>query len=103
MRTLYTLIAEVRSENGTLVPGVTVEWILNRRPDAVGDIVYLGGVDPLKMDNTWGTVKTDKNGQAQLTITSAREGDTYIMVYVSGISNKDNSTAYTVKSWVVAY
>ena len=100
INTMNTLAATVTSENGTLMPGVSVEWILNRVPDAVGDIVSLGGASPQKMNNTWGIVKTDSNGQARLTITSVHEGDTYIMVYVPSISNLDNQKIYVINHWV---
>jgi hypothetical protein len=99
-QTMHTLVATILSENGTPVPGVTVQWTLNRAPDSVGDIVSLGGVDP-QMDNTWGSVKTDSKGQARLAITSVHEGDTYIMVYVAGISSYDNRRIYTVQHWIL--
>jgi hypothetical protein len=97
-QTLHTLIATVLSENGTPVPGVIVQWTLNRTPNSVGDIVSLGGVDP-QMGNTWGTVKSDSKGQARLAITSVSEGDTYIMVYVPGINVYDNRRIYTIQRW----
>jgi len=78
-----------------------MEWMLNRVPDSVGDIVYLAGVDSLKIDNTWGIVKTDSKGQAKLIITSGYEGDTYIMVYVAAISNYDNRRVYTIHHWEI--
>ena len=65
--------------------GTSVEWILNRAPGAVGDIVSLDGSGPQKIDNTYGIVKTNNKGEARLTITSAREGDTDITAYVPGI------------------
>jgi len=98
--TLHTITALVTSANGTPVSGVSVEWMINRVPDSVGDIVYLEGADPQKINNTWGTVKTDNNGLARLNITSVYEGDTYIMVYVPGISKYDDRRVYIIKHWV---
>jgi hypothetical protein len=100
VRTMHTIIVQVTSENGTPMPGVSVEWLINRAPESVGDIVNLEGVSPLKIDNSWGIVTTDSNGQARVAITSQLEGDTYIMVYVPGINKYDNRRIYTTKHWV---
>ena len=87
IRTQHTLVAVVKDKDGGLVSGATVEWILNRAPGAVGDIVSMDGGSPKKIDNTYGTVKTDKNGEAKLTITSAREGITDVTAYVPDIKD----------------
>ncbi len=100
IRTQHTLTAQVKDANGALVSGATVEWILNRAPGAVGDIVSLGGSDPHKIDNTYATVKTDSNGEAKLTITSTRAGDTDITAYVPGISNPAVHKQFVVKHWL---
>lgn len=98
--TQHTLVATVKDKNGTPVSGASVEWILNRAPDAVGDIVSLEGNDPEKIDNTYGVVKTDNNGEARLTITSPREGDTDITAYVPAIADPANHKWFTVKHWL---
>ncbi len=98
--TQHTLVAVVKDANGALVSGASVEWLLNRAPGAVGDIVSLGGSEPQKIDNTYAIVKTDGNGEATLTITSAREGDTDITAYVPGISNPAVHKQFVVKHWL---
>jgi len=100
IRTQHTLVAVVKDKDGSLVSGASVEWILNRAPGAVGDIVSLGGSDPRKVDNTYGIVKTDSKGEAKLTITSAREGDTDITAYVPGISDPAVHKQFVVKHWL---
>jgi uncharacterized repeat protein (TIGR01451 family) len=77
-----------------------VEWILNRAPGAVGDIVSLDGSGPQKVDNTYGIVKTNNKGEAQLTITSAREGDTDVTAYVPGIKDPAVHKQFAVKYWL---
>jgi hypothetical protein len=99
IRTLHTLVARVVSKDGTPVPGVTVQWMLDRASDSVGYIVSLGNVEPQKIENTWGIVKTDSNGQAWIIITAVREGDTYIMVYVPDISF-DNRSVFAIQHWI---
>ncbi len=100
IRTQHTLVALVKAEDGSPVSGTTVEWILNRAPGAVGDIVCLDGSGAKKIDNTYGIVKTDSNGEARITITSAREGDTDITAYVPGISDPAVHKQFAVKHWV---
>lgn len=100
LRTQHTLVAVVKDKNGSLVSGASIEWILNRAPGAVGDIVSLGGGDSQKIDNTYGIVKTDSKGEAKLTITSAREGDTDITAYVPGISDPAVHKQFAVKHWL---
>ncbi|MBN1369136.1 MAG: DUF11 domain-containing protein [Dehalococcoidaceae bacterium] len=98
--TQHTLVAVVKDKNGTPVSGALVEWILNRAPGAVGDIVSLEGGSPQKIDNTYGVAKTDSNGEASLTITSTREGDTDITVYVPAITDPANHKWFAVKHWL---
>jgi uncharacterized repeat protein (TIGR01451 family) len=100
IRTQHTLVAQVKNDDGSLVSGTAVEWILNRAPDAVGDIVSLDGSGANKVDNTYGVVKTGSEGEAGLTITSAYEGDTYITAYVPGISDAAVHKQYAVKHWL---
>ncbi len=98
--TQHTLVAVVKDKDGTPVAGASVEWILNRAPDAVGDIVSLEGDSPKKIDNTYGVVKTDSNGEASVTITSTREGDTDVTAYVPGITDPANHKWFAVKHWL---
>jgi uncharacterized repeat protein (TIGR01451 family) len=100
IRTQHTLVAVVKDKDGGLVSGATVEWILNRAPGAVGDIVSMDGGSPKKIDNTYGTVKTDKNGEAKLTITSAREGITDVTAYVPDIKDAAVHKEFAVKHWL---
>jgi uncharacterized repeat protein (TIGR01451 family) len=90
----------VKAGDGSLVSGASVEWILNRAPGAVGDIVSLDGGGPQKVDNTYGIVKTNNKGEAQLTITSAREGDTDVTAYVPGIKDTAVHKQFAVKHWL---
>ncbi len=98
--TQHTLVAQVKANDGSPVSGTPVEWILNRAHGAVGDIVSLEGSGPQKINNTYGIVKTDSNGEARLTITSVSEGDTYITAYVPGISDPAAHKQFVVKHWL---
>jgi uncharacterized repeat protein (TIGR01451 family) len=100
IQTQHTLVAQVKDKNGAIVSGTSVEWILNRAPGAVGDIVSLDGSGPQKIDNTYGIVKTDSKGEARLTITSVSEGDTDITAYVPGIKDPAVHKQFAVKHWV---
>ncbi len=98
--TQHTLVAQVKAGDGSLVSGASVEWILNRAPGAVGDIVSLDGSGPEKIDNTYGIVKTNDKGEARLTITSVHEGDTDITAYVPGIKDPAVHKQFAVKHWL---
>lgn len=100
IRTQHTFVAQVKAKDGSLVAGTSVEWLLNRAPSAVGDSVSLAGSGPQKVNNTYGVVKTDSNGEARVTITSTREGDTDVTAYVPGISDPAVHKAFGVKHWV---
>jgi len=100
IRTQHTLVSQVKTGDGALVSGTSVEWILNRAPDAVGDIVSLDGSVPQKIDNTYGVVKTNSKGESQLTITSVREGDTDITAYVPDIKDPAVHKQFAVKHWL---
>ena len=73
---------------------------LNRFSEAVGDIVSLGGENPRKVDNYFGRVITDDNGQATLTITATRTGDTDVTAFVPQIVDNDTHKVFAVKHWV---
>ena len=96
----HTFTVEVQQEDGSAAPGAAVELILNRFGEAVGDIVSIGGVDAEKVDNTFGRVTTDDNGEATLTITATREGDTDVTAYAPGIEDSDAHKVFAVKHWV---
>ena len=100
IRSQHTFTIEVEQADGSAAPGTAVELILNRFGEAVGDIVSIGGADPEKVDNTFGRVTTDDNGEATLTITATREGDTDVTAYVPGIADADAHKAFAVKHWV---
>ena len=100
IRTQHTLVAQVKNKDGAPVSGASVEWIINHSPGAVGDIVSLGGSNPQKIDDSYGIVRTNAAGEARLTITSAREGDTDITAYVPGISDPAVHKQFVVKHWL---
>ena len=96
----HTFTVSVNSENGTPANGVEVEVFLNRFGDAVGDIVNLGGENPRKVDNFFGRVITNENGQATLTITATRTGDTDVTAFVPQIADANTHKVFAVKHWV---
>ena len=100
IRTQHTFTVDVKQVDGSAAPGTAVELILNRFGEAVGDIVALGGIDPEKVDNTFGRVTTDDNGRATVTITATREGDTDVTAYAPGIVDADAHKVFAVKHWV---
>jgi uncharacterized repeat protein (TIGR01451 family) len=100
IRTQHTFTVDVKQVDGSAAPGTAVELILNRFGEAVGDIVSLGGIDPEKVDNTFGRVTTDDNGRATVTITATREGDTDVTAYAPGIVDADAHKVFAVKHWV---
>lgn len=100
IRTQHTLTAQVKDGKGNLVSGASVEWILNRSGDAVGDIVSMAGGGLQKVDNTYGICKTNDKGEAQLTITSLREGDTDVTAYVPAIKDAAVHKTFAVKHWL---
>ena len=96
----HTFTVTVSGEGGTPANGVEVEVFLNRFGEAVGDIVSLGGENPRKVDNHFGRVITDENGQATLTITATRTGDTDVTAYVPQIEDDSTHKVFAVKHWV---
>ncbi len=100
IRTQHTLVAQVKDASGAPVSGARVEWVLNRAPGLVGDIVCLCGNEPLKVDNTFGISKSDDKGEARLTITATREGDTDITAYVPSIQDPAAHKVFAVKHWL---
>jgi uncharacterized repeat protein (TIGR01451 family) len=100
IRSQHTFTVDVKQVDGSAAPGTAVELILNRFGEAVGDIVSIGGIDPEKVDNTFGRVTTDDNGRATVTITATREGDTDVTAYAPGIVDADAHKVFAVKHWV---
>ncbi len=100
VKTQHTLVALVKNSSGAPVTGARVEFFLNRAPSLVGDIVSMSASEPQKIDNTYGVAKTDSNGEARLTITATREGDTDVTAFVPGIANTSVHKVFAVKHWV---
>ena len=100
IRTQHTFTITVRDEQGNPADGAEVELILNRFGDAVGDIVSLDGNNPRKVDNAFGRVMTNADGEATITITATRPGDTDVTAYVPQIVNADDHKVFAVKHWV---
>ena len=100
VRTQHTFTITVNEAGGTPASGVEVELILNRFGEAVGDIVSMTGENPRKVDNTFGRVITDANGEATLTITATRSGDTDVTAYVPEIEDANTHKVFAVKHWV---
>ena len=100
IRTQHSFTITVRDETGAPADGAEVEIILNRFGEAVGDIVSLDGNNPRKVDNTFGRVMTNADGQATLTITATRAGDTDVTAYVPQIADADDHKVFAVKHWV---
>jgi len=98
LKTQHTFVATVQEADGSASKGAEVQWILNRFPDAVGDIV--GASSENKADNFYATSLTDADGKAQLTITATRAGDTDLTVFVPGITDPAKHKVFAVKHWV---
>ncbi|MDE2779789.1 MAG: hypothetical protein OXI91_08950 [Chloroflexota bacterium] len=96
----HTFTVTVNGADGAPATGVEVEVFLNRFDEAVGDIVSLGGENPRKVDNYFGRVMTDDSGQATLTITATRPGDTDVTAFVPQIVDNDTHKVFAVKHWV---
>lgn len=96
----HTFTVTVNGADGAPANGVEVEVFLNRFDEAVGDIVSLGGENPRKVDNFFGRVITNGNGQATLTITATRPGDTDVTAFVPQIADNDRHKVFAVKHWV---
>ncbi len=110
VKTQHTFTVTVREADGSPAAGAAVEFILNRFSGAVdgngniiysvGDIVSLGGNGPHKVDNHYGLTSTNATGQATVTITATREGDTDVTAYAPGILDNDTHKVFAVKHWI---
>ncbi len=77
-----------------------IEFILNRFPAAVGDIVMVEGNGPTKMTNTFAIVQTNDNGEATTTLVATRPGDTDITAFAPGIQEDSTHKVFGVIHWV---
>ncbi len=82
------------------VQGARVEFILNRFPEAVGDIVEVAGNGPSKVDNTFASAFTNAGGQASATLTATRPGDTDVTAFVPAIQDSNAHKTFGVMHWV---
>jgi len=121
VRTQHVLVARVRRPDGRPANHVQVEWILNRFPGAVGDIVDADDYPRMdcKFDNTYamtvthpvsrrldmGTADPSDDiqllpGETWITITSTRPGDTDVTAFCRRIHNWRKHKAFAVKHWI---
>ena len=78
-----------------------IEFLLNRFPNAVGDIVEVtGSTSPTKMTNSFAVVNTNSDGQATATLVSTRPGDTDVTAFAPGIAEKSDHKVFGVVHWV---
>ncbi len=78
-----------------------IEFLLNRFPDAVGDIVEVtGSTSPTKMTNSFAVVNTNSDGEATATLVSTRPGDTDVTAFAPGIEDKSVHKVFGVVHWV---
>ena len=78
-----------------------IEFLLNRFPNAVGDIVEVtGSTSPTKMTNSFAVVNTNLDGQATATLVSTRPGDTDVTAFAPGILEKSAHKVFGVVHWV---
>ena len=85
---------------GARVANGQIEFILNRFPAAVGDIVELGGNGATKLTNAYATVRTGSDGQASATLVATRPGDTDITAFAPGIADAGVHKVFGVVHWV---
>ncbi len=97
IKTHHTLTASLSTSNGSVARDAQVDFILNRFGAAVGDIISVQGD---KRDNTYGIARTDGSGQASVTITSTRPGDTDITASAPAIADPNVRNAFAVKHWL---
>jgi uncharacterized repeat protein (TIGR01451 family) len=98
VKTQHTFTANVKRADGTPAADTEVQWLLNRFPAAVGDIVEGSSIN--KLDNTFAKTLTDANGNAKIVITATREGDTDVTAFVPAITDASKHKVYATKHWV---
>ncbi len=96
----YEVTANLAAD-GTASADGRIEFLLNRFPNAVGDIVEVSGsTSPTKMTNSFAVVNTDSEGQATATLVSTRPGDTDVTAFAPGIVDKSDHKVFGVVHWV---
>jgi len=99
--TQHTITAQVMADGGGVAADTEVVWILNRFPDAVGDVVSADIEDmDADRDNHYVTTTTNSEGQASIVITSTRPGDTDVTTYVPGIVDASVHKVFSTKHWL---
>ena len=77
-----------------------IEFTLNRFPQAVGDIVEVGGSGQSKRTNTFAVVQTSSGGEATATLVATRPGETDVTAFAPGIQDASTHKAFGVVHWV---
>ena len=87
--------------DGTAAADGRIEFLLNRFPHAVGDIVEVAGsTSPTKMTNSFAVVNTNADGEATATLVATRPGDTDVTAFAPGIEDKSAHKVFGVVHWV---
>ncbi len=87
--------------DGTASADGRIEFLLNRFPHAVGDIVEVAGsTSPTKMTNSFAVVNTNADGEATATLVATRPGDTDVTAFAPGIEDKSAHKVFGVVHWV---
>ncbi len=93
-------LTAILMDGGSAVANGQIEFILNRFPAAVGDIVEVGGNGASKLTNSYATVRTGTNGQASATLVATRPGDTDVTAFAPGIADSSTHKVFGVVHWV---
>ncbi len=94
-----TLTARLTNDGGAVGNG-RIEFTLNRFPQAVGDIVEVGGNGQSKRTNTFAVVQTSSGGEATATLVATRPGDTDVTAFAPGVQDASTHKAFGVVHWV---
>ena len=94
-----TLTARLTNDGGAVGNG-RIEFTLNRFPQAVGDIVEVGGNGQSKRTNTFAVVQTSSGGEATATLVATRPGDTDVTAFAPGVLDASTHKAFGVVHWV---
>jgi uncharacterized repeat protein (TIGR01451 family) len=97
VKTQHTLTATVKTAGGSPAADTEVQWILPFFPQMVGAIVDASNAS--EVTNTRAVARTDASGEATLTITATRPGDTDVIVYVPGIADTTKHKVFATKHW----
>ena len=93
------LTARLSNDGGPVGNG-RIEFTLNRFPQAVGDIVEVGGNGQSKRTNTFAVVQTSSAGEATATLVATRPGDTDVTAFAPGVPDSSAHKAFGVVHWV---